>query len=429
MIDQDRLARIRAAVANGWPASGTAAPTPTVRTVRVADVEPERVEWLWDGRVPRGMITLVDGDPGLGKSTLTLDLAARVSRGRAMPCDAHDLDRAPAYVILMTAEDHIAATIRPRLEAAGADVTRVHVITAMPRPGDQDAPPTLAPEDVARLESAIVAHRAALVVIDPLMAYLPGEINSYRDQDVRRVLRPLAAVAERTGAAIVVVRHLRKGDGSALYRGGGSIGIAGAARSVLLVALAPSDGSDAADKGERIVASTKSNLGRAPAALRWRLVDSPDHGVARIKWLGVARGVTADQLAAPPPTNEDRRGRARVVEALRTVLADGPIHVRDAERLVAEMTGASRRTIERARTELGVVPVQVRTPDGRRVERIDLRLASTPPHRHVSSQSGGADDGADDNRVQSHEDLEDPLHRHHGKRTSGGVEKRRRSKR
>ena len=105
---------------------------------------------------------------------------------------------------------------------------------------------------------------------------------------------------------------------------------------MLLVAPMPTD-DDAADKGERIVVSTKSNLGRAPEALRWRLVDSPDHGVARIEWLGVARGVTADQLAAPlPATNDDRRGRARVVEALRTVLADGPMPVRDAERLVAE---------------------------------------------------------------------------------------------
>ena len=114
MIDRDRLARIRATVANASPPIGTVAPTATVRTVRVADVKPERVKWLWVGRVPRGMITLVDGDPGLGKSTMTLDLAARVSRGRAvMPYDAHDLNRAPADVILMTAEDNIATTIRP----------------------------------------------------------------------------------------------------------------------------------------------------------------------------------------------------------------------------------------------------------------------------------------------------------------------------
>jgi hypothetical protein len=435
VIDQDRLARIRAAIANGWPASGTATSMQSVRTVRVADVTPERVEWLWNGRIPRAMITLVDGDPGLGKSTMTLDLAARVSRGRAMPYDTHDLDRTAADVIIMTAEDHLAATIRPRLDAAGADTSRVYAITAMPRPTDPEAPPTLAPDDVARLESAISERHSALVIIDPLMAFLPSEVDSHRDQDVRRVLRPLAAVAERTRAAIVIVRHLRKVQGSALYRGGGSIGIAGAARSVLLVAPAPTEDPDAPDNGERIVASTKSNLGRVPEALRWRLIDSPDHGAARIEWLGIARGVTADQLAAPQPlpSNEDRHVRARTVEALRRVLTGGPLPVRKVERLVADMTGASPRTIERARAEAGVIAEHVRKSNGR-ITGVVLRLdESTPPRRHVDDESDGVDGGDEVNYAQSHGDSDDRPHRHSPHRhveekADGGVVGRRRGK-
>jgi hypothetical protein len=349
----------------------TAEQRTATRTVCLADVEPEHVRWLWAGRVPSGHLTLIDGDPGLGKSTLTLDLVARVTTGAPMPDEPAGVRRPPAAVVLMTAEDHPATTIRPRLDAAGADVRRVHAITAMPRARDPEAPPTLAPEDVARLELVIREHHAALVIVDPLMAYLPGDIDAYRDQDVRRTLRPLAAVAERTGAAIVIVRHLRKGSGSALYRGGGSIGIVGAARSALMVAAAPRE-EDAPDDGVRVIAPVKSNLGPMAPALRWRLVDTG--GVARIEWLGVADGVTADALAAPPPARSSDGKLDAAINALRDVLSEGPVAARQAHAMVIEMVGCGERTVEAARARLGVEPIRVRTPDGRRVARVDLRL-------------------------------------------------------
>jgi AAA domain-containing protein len=199
------------------------------RVVRLADVQPERVEWLWPGRVPAGMITLLDGDPALGKSTITIDLAARVTTGAPMPLTTAD-DSKPGIigdVVILTAEDHLGATVRPRLDAAGGDARRVHVLTGIARAADPDAPIVL-PTDVAELETVIRDNKARLVVIDPLMAFLGADIDSYRDQDVRRALAPLAKVAAATGAAIIIVRHLRKSAGAALYRGGGSIGIIGA---------------------------------------------------------------------------------------------------------------------------------------------------------------------------------------------------------
>lgn len=209
-----------------------------------------------------------------------------------MPLEAQGVTRPAADVILLTAEDHLAATVRPRLDAAGAALDRVHVVQALPRPGDPDRPPMLVAEDIARLERIIAAKRAALVIVDPIMAYLDADTDAHRDQDVRAVLRVIAATAERTGAAILIVRHLRKGAGSALYRGAGSIGIVGAARSALLVAPDPDDSE------QRVIAAIKCNLAPLASSLRWRLVDQ--NGVARVEWIGFAEGVTADALAAVP---------------------------------------------------------------------------------------------------------------------------------
>src|SRR4029079_8173039 len=170
------------------------------------------------------------GDPGLGKSSLTLDMAARISTGRPMP-GALDAQRPPADVVLLSAEDGLADTVRPRLEAAGADLTRIFAMDAVPTgPGRPGRPPVF-PDDVGWLHDLIVMKGVRFVIIDPLMAFLGLSVNAMNDQNVRRALFPLSRLAETTGAVILVVRHLNKNtQGSALYRGGGSIGIIGAAR-------------------------------------------------------------------------------------------------------------------------------------------------------------------------------------------------------
>jgi AAA domain len=348
---------------------------PCTRTRVLADVEARRVDWLWDGRIARGAISLIDGDPGLGKSTATLDIAARVSRGAPMPFDGRGACE-PATVVLMTAEDDLAATIRPRLNAAGADVRRVVAVEAMPTRRDPDAPPTLSPEDIGKLEREVTQLRAALVVIDPLMAFLSADVDANRDADVRRVLRVLAAMAQRTRAAVLIVRHLNKGMGSALYRGGGSIGIAGAARSVMLVGPEPKEDPDDGDNGVRVLASVKSNLAKLAPSIRWQLVDDREHGAARIEWLDVRDDITADRLTSPfPPRSEAKESKLdAAVAALRDVLADGPVPTKQAHAAVMDLVSCSQRTVEQARAQLGVEAETVRTPDGRRVLHVELRL-------------------------------------------------------
>jgi hypothetical protein len=207
-------------------------------TVLVSDVEPETVEWLWEGRIPFGKITVLDGDPGLGKSLLTLDTAARLSSGGELP-DGGRCE--PAGVVILSCEDGLGDTIRPRLEAAGADLSRIAALVAVKGASGTQLLPTLE-ENVLQIAEAIDCVAARLVIIDPLMAYLGRDVNSYRDQDVRAVLAPVAEMADRTGVAVVVVRHLRKSrEGGAILAGGGSIGIIGAARSGLMVARHPED--------------------------------------------------------------------------------------------------------------------------------------------------------------------------------------------
>jgi hypothetical protein len=204
---------------------------------QLSEVEPERVDWLWRGRIPKGKLTLIDGDPGLGKTVMTIDCAARVSVGCQWP------DGAPCVeggVVICSAEDGLADTIRPRLDAAGGDPEKVLALGTLMEDGNERL--ISIPEDISAIEQGIERVDAAAVFIDPLMAFLSGRHNAHKDQDVRRALAPLAGLAERTGVAVAVVRHLNKATGgNPLYRGGGSIGIVGAARSALLVAKHPEE--------------------------------------------------------------------------------------------------------------------------------------------------------------------------------------------
>jgi len=319
---------------------------PPASVVRLADVEAEGIRWLWPGRVPLAKLTVVDGDPGLGKSTLLLDLAARVSTGSPLP-DGSPLEAAGG-VLLLSAEDGLADTIRPRLEVHGADLSRIYALESVP--DDQGGRPPAIPVDLPLVEQEAAERDVVLIVIDPLLAFLAGNVDSHRDQDVRRALHALTVVAERTGAAIVVVRHLNKASGPrAIYRGGGSIGIIGAARSGLLVAEDPQD------PDRRVLASIKSNLAKRPDALAFRLVADQSRDVARVSWEGVL-DIDADTLLGPRLGDGKRRpAHAEAEDFLRDTLADGPRQARDVE-ADAESVGIARKTLERARKQIGVKP-------------------------------------------------------------------------
>ncbi len=322
------------------------------RIVRLGDVKPERVEWLWPARIPLGKLTILDGDPGLGKSTISVDLAARVSTSRPMPGET--TARPSAGVILMSAEDGLADTIRPRLDAAGADVSRVVALVGIVAGDGTERLPTL-PGDLAPLEAAIVENGAALVVVDVLMAYLSADVNAHRDQDVRGALAQLAAVAERTGAAIVVLRHLNKSAGGpAVYRGGGSIGIIGAARSALVV------GRDPDDEERFVLAVTKANLAPLAPSLAYRIVDR--NGSGAIEWAGVTTHTAAQLLAVQSAEADDDRGAlGEAEEVLLTILAEGPVPVKLVQREARE-AGIADRTLRRATEALGVIRRKVGKP-------------------------------------------------------------------
>jgi hypothetical protein len=293
------------------PRLAAVAPTPPPPPwLRMHLVQRRPIDWLWRSRIPFGFLTLLEGHPGLGKSVLTIDLAARASRGAPMPNESVGI--APLQVLLLSAEDSPDQVMLDRLIAAGADLTKVAAFPLDDVLGF--------PADVGRLEEAITSLAARLVVVDPLAAFLA--VNMNRDQEVRQALTPLTAVANRTNCALVAIRHLTKASGVlAIHRGGGSIGISGAARSELLI------GRDPADADMRVLASVKNNLGpQNPPSLCYSTSAHADEPVV-VVWHGTSEH-TADSLtraeheAATVPGLRDKLTEA--IGWLRELLRDGP---------------------------------------------------------------------------------------------------------
>jgi putative DNA primase/helicase len=326
-----------------------------VELTRLADVTPERVSWLWPGRIPLGKLVMLDGDPGVGKSTVALDIAATITNGAQWADGTHC--EHPGVVVIMSAEDGLADTIRPRLDAAGADISKVYSVDGIPVvDGDGQTallPPTLA--DINALHHAITENRARLLIIDVLMAYVPEGANSHKDQDIRRVLSRLATLADETGCTILLLRHLNKSKGGdPLYRGGGSIGIVGAARAGLLVAADPDD------RQCRILASVKSNLGPAPNSLAYQLVEAGDYGVARVQWVGDSDHTARDLLA--DHTDEDSDERSEAEQWLQDYLTEqGKARSKDAKADGAK-AGIKEWTLKRAAKRLGVTVESIGYP-------------------------------------------------------------------
>lgn len=313
--------------------------------IRLADVAPEVVTWLWHGRIPYGKITVLDGDPGLGKSTITIDIAARVTTGRAMPDESVSSSR--SAVLFLTAEDGVADTIVPRLAAAGGDASRVFVLASVEDDNGKPRPPML-PADIDRVAGIVRQHGIRLVIVDPLMAFLGGGVDSFKDHDIRRALHPLAVMAEHEGVALVIVRHLNKGTGSAIYRGGGSIGIIGAARSGLIVGKHPGD------ETRRVFASTKCNLAAPPTSLEYS-VQTTDN-VGRIVWHGVSEH-RAEALVVREADDDERSTVDEVAAHLERLVTDagGEILVADAQKAIRGLGFAcTDKTIQRARRKAGI---------------------------------------------------------------------------
>jgi hypothetical protein len=330
----DLLALVKAAPV--FTPDGTVVPGPVVTTL--ADVTAEPVRWSWPGRIARGKLNLLAGEPGEGKSTMTLDLAARITRP-----DASMPDGVPApdgSVLLLSAEDGLRDTIRPRLDACGADLQRVHALTAT-RDLDGTERALELGRDLPQLEVAIERYAPALVVIDPLSAYL-GRADTWRDSEVRSLLSPLASLAERNDCAVLGVLHLNKSVSSrVLHRIMGSIGFVAAARIVLAVARDPDDDT------RRLLLPAKNNLAPPAETLAFRLEDG------RMVWEdGPVKGVTADSVLGE--STVDRSERRDAEAFLRELLADGePMSASDVLK-AAKSNGISERTLRRTKSRLHV---------------------------------------------------------------------------
>ncbi len=352
MTDYAKLAA-EAEAALAGSGNGQAGPAPSYPLVRtLEDIPPEAVSWLWARRVAAGKLTLYVGDPEAGKSTLAVDLAAHVTTGRPFP-DGAPCDRGD--VLYCTLEDGLGDTIRPRLDAAGADVARVHSITGI-MDDEGERLPSL-PLDLYHVETVVRGLGVKLLILDPLKGYMESGGNEWRDGDVRRVLSPLAHFAERTGVAVVAIVHLTKATGvQAAYRVSGSIAFLAAARSVLLAAPDPDD----PDSGRRVFAPMKSSLCRRPPTLTYTLAapDGSDDGPARVAWGGESAVTARQALAAQADDGEDRSQTDEAAAFLLDELADGEQKAADVQRL-AKKAGISEKALRRGRERLGIRPRRV----------------------------------------------------------------------
>jgi hypothetical protein len=366
MQEQDPLVQAYLS-SNGRGAEGAFAP-------RFSTIERERVRWLWPERIPLGMLTMLVGDPGLGKSLLTCGMAASVSR-------------AGAGVLMITAEDSLSVTVRPRLEAAGADLDRVHPMI-LRRDGVEEG--VALPDDVADVDMLVRHTGARLVVIDPLMAHLPAEVNSWRDQSVRTALAPLYRMAQERDCSVVVVMHLNKMKGAdPLHRVGGSIGIPGAVRSALLLARDPDD-PDGERGNRRVLAHVKSNISTLAPSLSYEiepvLLPGDDRvATARLRELGESEHSGHDLLDAP--RGEERSALDEAVAFLEAELAEGEEEARQVQS-AARAAGISDMTLKRARRQLGVESARVgeggRRGGGHWVWRLPVKGVNVKGVSHIS---------------------------------------------
>ncbi len=314
--------------------------------VRLADVKPEPLRWLWPGRIALGKLTMLAGDPGLGKSSLTIDIAARLSRETPWP-DATSEHNSAGGTVLLTAEDDLADTIRPRLDAAGADVSRIIAMQAV-RHGNGAARMFNLALDLPALDAAIrQCDGCRLVVIDPITAYM-GKTDSHKNADVRALLAPLGELAAKHRVAIVGVSHLNKGGaGSAMYRTMGSLAFVAAARAAWVVAC------DRDDHTRRLLLPVKNNLAPNTGGLAFTLRQA-ENGMPTLAWDARPVNVSADEVLALQGHDEERSAREEAAEWLRELLAGGPVKSTDAQKQARE-AGIKESTLNRAKRVTGVV--------------------------------------------------------------------------
>lgn len=300
-----------------------------LQLITMSDVDTKPVTWLWHPYIPFGKITIMQGDPGEGKTHLILAVTSLLTKGEALPgCEPQQ----PMNVIYQTAEDGLDDTIKPRLEMVNADCSRVQVID------EKDEMLSLSDE---RILQAIRKTGAKLFILDPLQAYLGANVDMHRANEIRPIFHKLAQVAEETGCAIVIIGHMNKGGSKSGYRGLGSIDITAAARSVLVVGKSPQD------PHIRIMAHSKSNLAPMGDSIAFELGDT-------FRFVGTSH-ITVDELLGFSEVKRNVLEEAKAL--LLMVLSKG----RQESALIsqaAQKQNISERTIKTAKKELGIEAVR-----------------------------------------------------------------------
>ena len=301
---------------------------PLLKLLTMSDIAEEEVEWLWYPYIPNKKVSIIHGDAGEGKTTMILQLAALLSRGEKLPCD--DTEREPLNIIYQTAEDGLADTIKPRLMNGGADCERIKVID------ETETPLSLLDE---RIEQAIDETGAKVVIFDPIQAYIGGNVDINRANEVRTVLSKLANLAERKSCAIILIGHLNKNQGAkAGYRGLGSIDFCAAARSVLLVGRV---------KGEpevRVVCHEKSSLAPEGDSIAFEL--NKETG---FRWIG-KYDIDIDDLLC----GVSRERKSEMAENLLKEMLSKSGYTQQEIMAKAKELGISERVVYSAKNALGV---------------------------------------------------------------------------
>ena len=300
-----------------------------LKLIQMSEIEAEEVSWLWYPFIPYGKLTIIQGDPGDGKTTMVLNLAAKLTKGETLD-EGMDCSE-PVNVIYQTAEDGLADTVKPRLESAGADCTRVMVID------ESDKSLSMVDE---RIEEALKTTKAKLLILDPIQAYLGGGMDMNRANEARDMTKRLGALAEKYKCAIVLIGHMNKAGGTkAAYRGIGSIDFYAVARSVLLV------GRIEGEPNLRAMVQIKNNLAAFGHSKAFELSESG------FRWIGDYE-ITADEVLGgiAPKVNKQDRATALLKE-----LAENHRMLPSKEIFeIAEEENISKRTMENAKQERGL---------------------------------------------------------------------------
>lgn len=316
---------------------------PNLKLINMEQVEVEKIDWLLYPFIPFGKVTIVQGDPGEGKTTMVLQIIAKLTKGEAVLPSGSDesaleektMVLEPVNVIYQTAEDGLGDTIKPRLLSAGADCSRVMVID------DNDQALTMMD---ARLEEAIIQTKARLVVLDPIQGFLGTDVDMHRANEIRPLMKRVAVLAEKYHCAIILIGHMNKNsNGKSSYRGLGSIDFQAAARSVLIVGRIK-------DEPEiRVVCHVKSSLAPEGKSIAFRL--DKDTG---FEWIG-EYDISADDLLSG-----DNRGQKihEAKEFLKEILVSGSVaQTKVAEE--AESRGIKKKTLWNAKKELEIESVKI----------------------------------------------------------------------